>query len=126
MPAATPAASQYAYGIVKIMHYLGMRHKYERQQGLKKRRKSKYIIFLDKLTFVVGVIGPFTVLPQIYSIFHTHSANGVSLATWLLIFIVTFPWILYGIAHKEKSIIVSFILWEVVNLTVVIGVLIYG
>ncbi|HTB48692.1 MAG TPA: PQ-loop domain-containing transporter [Verrucomicrobiae bacterium] len=108
------------------MHYLGLRHKYERRQGLKKQRKSPYIVFLDKLTFIVGVIGPFTVLPQIYSIFTTHSANGVSLATWSLIFIVTFPWILYGVAHKEKSIIVSFTLWEVVNLTVVIGVLLYG
>jgi len=108
------------------MHYLGLRHKYERKQSLKQQRKSRYIVFLDKLTFVVGVIGPFTVLPQIYSIFSTQSAKGVSLATWTLIFIVTFPWILYGVAHKEKSIIVSFILWEVVNLAVVAGVLLYG
>jgi uncharacterized protein with PQ loop repeat len=108
------------------MHYLGLRHKYERKQGIKKQAKSPYISFLDKLTFIVGVIGPFTVLPQIYSIFSTKSAAGVSLTTWVLIFIVTFPWILYGVAHKEKSIIVSFILWEVVNLSVVVGVLIYG
>ncbi|HUD10194.1 MAG TPA: PQ-loop domain-containing transporter [Candidatus Saccharimonadales bacterium] len=107
------------------MHYLGLRNKYERRQTTKKQPKSRYIVFLDKLTFIVGVIGPFTVLPQIYSIFTNKSAVGVSLATWLLIFIVTFPWILYGIAHKEKSIIVSFILWEVVNLTVVVGVLMY-
>lgn len=108
------------------MHYLGLRHKYERKKGLKKQTTSHYIVFLDKLTFIVGIIGPFTVLPQTYSIFSTHSATGVSLATWLLIFIVTFPWILYGLAHKDKSIIVSFTLWEVVNLTVVIGVLLYG
>ena len=108
------------------MHYLGLRHKYERRQGLKKQKRSHYIVFLDKLTFIVGVIGPFTVLPQIYSIFMTKSAAGVSLATWVLIFIVTFPWILYGIAHKEKNIIVSFILWELVNLAVVVGVLLYG
>lgn len=108
------------------MHYLGLRHKYERQQGLKKQTKTGYVVFLDKLTFVVGVIGPFTVLPQIYSIFTTKSAAGVSLATWALIFVVTFPWILYGIAHKEKNIIVSFILWELVNLAVVVGVLLYG
>jgi uncharacterized protein with PQ loop repeat len=108
------------------MHYLGQRHKYERRQGLKKKRKSKYITFLDKLTFIVGVIGPFTVLPQIYTIFTSRSASGVSLSTWLLIFIVTLPWIFYGIAHKEKSIIVSFILWEIANLTVVIGVLLYA
>ncbi|HVV26241.1 MAG TPA: PQ-loop domain-containing transporter [Candidatus Saccharimonadales bacterium] len=107
------------------MHYLGLRHKYERRQKIKQSRKSPYIAFLDKLTFVAGVVGPFTVLPQIYSIFHTHSAAGVSVATWLLIFIVTFPWILYGMAHREKSIIVSFMLWEVVNMTVVVGALIY-
>ena len=108
------------------MHYLGLRHKFERTQEPKKQPASPYIVFLDKLTFIVGVIGPFTVLPQIYTIFSTHSANGVSLATWSLIFIVTFPWILYGIAHKDKSIIVSFTLWEFVNLTVVIGVLLYS
>jgi len=107
------------------MHYLGLRHKYERKQGIKKQRRSTYIVFLDKFTFIAGVVGPFTVLPQIYSIFKTHTAAGVSLTTWSLIFIVTFPWILYGIAHKEKSIIVSFVLWEVVNLAVVIGVLMY-
>lgn len=103
-----------------------MRHKYERSQKLKPQRKSPYITFLDKLTFVAGVVGPFTVLPQTYTIFHNKSADGVSLATWLLIFIVTFPWILYGMAHKDKNIIISFFLWEVVNLSVVVGVLIYG
>jgi uncharacterized protein with PQ loop repeat len=107
------------------MHYLGLRHKHERKSHNKKALKSPYIALLDKVTFVVGVIGPFTVLPQIYSIFTTHTATGVSLTTWLLMFIVTFPWILYGMAHKERSIIVSFILWEIVNLTVVVGVLLY-
>lgn len=108
------------------MHYLGLRHKYEHRQGVTKQHRTPYTIFLDRLTFVAGVVGPFTVLPQIYSIFTTHSAVGVSLATWALIFIVTFPWILYGMAHREKSIIVSFSLWEVANLLVVIGVLMYG
>ncbi|HXE09901.1 MAG TPA: hypothetical protein VN554_00565 [Verrucomicrobiae bacterium] len=108
------------------MHYLGMRHKHEHSKAHAKHKKTSYTVFLDKLTFVAGVVGPFTVLPQTYAIFSSHSAKGVSLATWSLIFIVTFPWILYGIAHKDRSIIVSFILWEIVNLSVVIGVLIYG
>lgn len=108
------------------MHYLGLRHKHERSKVRHQHKATGYLKFLDKLTFVAGVVGPFTVLPQIYAIFTTHSAKGVSLATWALIFIVTFPWILYGMAHKDKSIIVSFILWEVVNLTVVVGVLMYS
>lgn len=108
------------------MHYLGLRHKHERLTAHKHERKSAYIKILDKITFVVGIIGPFTVLPQIYDIFTTHSAVGVSLWTWLLIFLVTLPWVFYGFAHKDRSIIVSFILWEVMNFGVVIGVLIYG
>lgn len=107
------------------MHYLGQRHKHERTHGVHAHRPTRYTKFLDRLTFIAGIVGPFTVLPQIYSIFSTHSAQGVSLMTWLLIFIVTLPWIFYGIAHKDKSIIVSFSLWEVVNLAVVVGVIIY-
>ncbi|HVV66760.1 MAG TPA: hypothetical protein VHB72_01660 [Candidatus Saccharimonadales bacterium] len=108
------------------MHYLGLKHKHEHSEEFHTHPQSRYLIFLDRLTFIVGVIGPFTVLPQSISIFAHQSATGVSLATWILIFVVTFPWILYGIAHKDKSIIVSFILWEVMNLSVVIGVLLYG
>lgn len=108
------------------MHYLGLRHKYERKVGIKKTHKTRYTVFLDKVTFIAGVIGPFTVVPQIYSIFSTRSAQGVSLSTWLMIFIVTFPWVLYGLAHKEKSILISFTLWEIANLAVVVGVLLYG
>jgi uncharacterized protein with PQ loop repeat len=107
------------------MHYLGLRHKSQRQARVHVQKTTDYVRFLDKLTFIVGVIGPFTVLPQIYGIFMAHSAAGVSLVTWSLMFIVTFPWILYGIAHKDKSIIASFILWEVVNMAVIVGILVY-
>jgi len=106
--------------------YVGLKHKHERSDITKNHTKSPYIVFLDKLTFIVGIIGPFTVLPQIYTIFSTKTAAGVSLLSWVLIFIVTFPWILYGMAHKDKNIIVCFILWEIANLGVVIGVLMYG
>jgi uncharacterized protein with PQ loop repeat len=108
------------------MHFLGLKHKHERQQKRTLRKPSRYIVILDKVTLVIGVIGPFVVVPQIWSIYTTQSATGVSLSTWLLMFIVTLPWIFYGIAHKAKSVVVSFTLWEVANLTVVIGVLLYG
>lgn len=115
------------------MHiHLGLKHKSIRKelaaQGLPsvpKDANPRYIHFLDRLTFFAGVVGPFTVLPQIYQIFSTQSAADVSLVSWSLIFIVTFPWIFYGVAHKDRSIIVSFILWEVANAAVVLGILIY-
>ena len=108
------------------MHYLGLRHKHEQTSAHRKRKKTPYVVFLDRLTWVAGVVGPFTVVPQSYAIFSTRSAAGVSLITWALIFVVTFPWILYGLANKDKTIIVSFTMWEIANLSVVIGVFLYG
>lgn len=102
-----------------------MRHKQKRHQKVT-QKEPRYVFFLDKLTFTVGIVGPFTVLPQVYAIFSTQSATGVSLTTWSLIFLMTLPWILYGIAHKNKLILVCFALWAIFDLLVVIGVLLYG
>lgn len=109
-------------------HFVGQKHKTERREGRAHAvaPRSRYVVVLDKVTFIAGVVGPFTVLPQAYEIFSTHSAAGVSLTSWSLIFLVTLPWVFYGMAHKDRSIIVSFILWEVMNALVVIGVLLYG
>ena len=109
------------------MHYLGLRHKRERVERQARREKlTLYQVFLDKLTLAAGIIGPFTVLPQTYSIFSTRSAANVSFTTWLSIFVVTLPWVFYGLAHRDKTIIISFIMWEIANFSVVLGILLYG
>lgn len=111
------------------MHiYLGLQHKFKRKkQGNDiKKPQPKYIRSLDRLTFIAGVAGPFTVIPQIYQIFSTQQASGVSVISWALLTIVTLPWVFYGIAHKDKAIIVSFILWEVANVLVMIGAIMYS
>jgi uncharacterized protein with PQ loop repeat len=110
-------------------HFVGLKHKMERQRSAsstKTASRAVYVAILDKVTLVAGIVGPFTVLPQVWQIFTTQSASGVSLISWALIFIVTLPWVFYGFAHRDRSIIASFILWEIVNALVVIGVLLYG
>ena len=115
------------------MHFhLGLKHKRVRHEKEVRGEVSvpatanlRYVKVLDRITFIAGVVGPFTVLPQIYDIFTTHQATGVSVTAWVLMFVVTLPWIFYGIAHKDKSIIWSFILWEIANLLVIVGALMY-
>lgn len=119
---------------VSMHPHLGLKHKKLRRDAEVPSRSSmvlssasfRRMYSLDRITFLAGVVGPFTVLPQIYKIFVTHTAAGVSLTSWVLIFIVTLPWIFYGIAHRDRSIIVSFILWELVNIVVIVGVVMYG
>ncbi|MGI0006886.1 MAG: SemiSWEET family transporter [Nitrosotalea sp.] len=96
------------------------------KQSVSPESRPHYVHFLDRITFFAGIVGPFTILPQVYEIFSTKNAKGVSLISWIMMFVVTLPWIFYGMAHKEKSIIISFILWEVVNLLVIVGILMYS
>lgn len=113
------------------MHfYLGLKHKHLREDHGEEPKVShgqdkKYLKALDRITLVAGIAGPFTVIPQIYKIFSTHIATGVSATSWILMFITTAPWIFYGIAHKDKTIMISFTLWQVANLLVIIGAFMY-
>lgn len=107
------------------MHFLGFKHKQARK-GARQVQNSAYLRFLDKLTHVIGIFGPLTVLPQVVLIYSTQSAEGVSLTTWLAIFLMTLPWILYGLAHKARMVTFSFALWAVFDLLVVIGIVLYG
>ncbi|HUX80853.1 MAG TPA: PQ-loop domain-containing transporter [Candidatus Paceibacterota bacterium] len=115
-----------------MLFHLGLRHKELRRDvqvsdgsSIPPGANPRYIHLLDRITFIAGVAGPFTVLPQIYQIFTTQVATGLSLSSWILIFIVTFPWIFYGIAHRDRSIITSYILWEIANIIIIVGILLY-
>tara|TARA_Y100000310_G_scaffold345539_1_gene466243 strand:- start:13420 stop:13755 length:336 start_codon:yes stop_codon:yes gene_type:complete len=87
--------------------------------------KDKWIYLLDKFLIFVAVLAPLMTLPQILRIIQEQSAAGVSLLTWILFTLFTITWILYGIVHKEKPIIISYVLWFLADLAVVILALMY-
>ncbi|HED05911.1 MAG TPA: hypothetical protein ENI61_04420 [Ignavibacteria bacterium] len=88
--------------------------------------KNKGIKFLDKFLLIIAVIGPLVTLPQIIKIFTLKDATGISVISWSLFAILDIPWIVYGFVHKEKPIIISSILWFILNIIVVFGALRYG
>jgi hypothetical protein len=81
--------------------------------------------FLDSCVLVVGVIGPLTTIPQILLIYTTHMAVGVSALSWFGPAVLDIPWILYGIAHREKAIVITYSLWLVMNTAVAVGAVLY-
>lgn len=81
---------------------------------------------LDRVVLTVGIVGPFTVLPQIIKIFSMHSAAGVSVLSWALPAVLDTPWVVYGIVHHERPIFITYLLWIFANILVVVGVVIYG
>ena len=108
----------------------GLRHLH-----LRKRQGNDYepypargfwLRFLDHLVLVVGIIGPVATIPQILKIYLTQNAAGVSALSWGTWALLDIPWILYGLAHRERPIAITYILWCTANTLVFVGVLLYG
>lgn len=74
---------------------------------------------LDKIIYVIGIVGPLMTLPQIYPIWSTQKAVGVSIFSWLAYMVIALVWLIYGIVHREKPIIITNILWILLEFLVV-------
>ena len=111
--------------VKQISHYI---HQRKRIHQLRQQypHPDPRIKFLDDLCLVVSVVMPLTAVPQIYKVFFYKTAAGVSLLTWGLCAILLIPMLLYGIVHKAKPIIILNFLWLIADITVVIGVFLYG
>ena len=83
-------------------------------------------VFLDKLVYLIAAVGPFSSLPQIIEIwFKDHSAEGVSLLTWLMFMLMSVVWLWYGITRRDKPLIISNALWILTDLAVIAGAIRY-
>jgi len=108
----------------------GLHHLHKKQRSRLKKEKAphpnKWKRFLDKIIYVVSIIGPLMTLPQLYNIWILKNAAGVSVISWGAYALIAVVWLFYGFAHKEKPIIVNSSLWILLEGMVVIGTLIYG
>lgn len=110
------------------LHHINKRKRYYR---IHKKLKpyphpNPWIRRLDVLVLIVGILGPMSNIPQILKIFFEQNVKGLSLITWSLFCVFTIPWLLYGIVHKSKPIIIANILWFTTQLTIVIGILVFS
>ncbi len=106
------------------IHHL-QRRKRSHQNTEQYPHPNKWIKILDDILMAVAIIGPLMNLPQIYKIYSEQIASGLSLISWSLYAICDIPWIIYGIVHKEKPIMIAYILWFLTNMTVVIGIFLF-
>ncbi|MBU0598275.1 hypothetical protein KKF61_04790 [Patescibacteria group bacterium] len=82
--------------------------------------------FLDKIIYAAGIAGPIITIPQILVIWQKQDAEGVSLISWGGYLFLSVIWLIYGIAHKEKPIIVMYIANIIAQILVVLGIILYS
>ncbi len=108
----------------EVLHHHSIRKRvHVRHEPYPHPDRRKRIV--DALVYVAGILGPLMAIPQLMDIFIGKNVAGLSLLTWSLWAFLNIFWILYGILHKERPIIITYIMWLVVNLAIVIGILLY-
>ena len=82
--------------------------------------------FVDDASMFSAVFMPFIVVPQIYKVFSSGTAAGVSIWMWILAFFLQIPMLAYGIVHKSKQIITYNVLWLIADVVMIIGIVIFS
>jgi len=80
---------------------------------------------IDTLAYIVSILSLLFTADQIRINWIKHDAGGVSFLSWLFYAISAFVWLVYGLVHKDKVLIVTNFLWVAFALAVVIGVVMY-
>lgn len=121
------------------MHGAGIHHHVQRKTALPffqkihsfivrfwgNENKEKIKKIFDKFIAVVGLIGPIMTTPQIINVWIHHQVEGLAIASWGTYVMTSSFWLIYGILHKERAIILVNIAWILANASVVTGILIF-
>lgn len=107
----------------------GLHHIHKRKRSyqnlLEYPNPRKLIRWLDKILVIVAIVGPLFSIPQIFQIFWYKQAEGVSAFSFGAFSLFNILWIFYGAVHKDKPILITYVLWFIVNLIITIGAVIY-
>lgn len=87
---------------------------------------DKWKRFMDKAIYVVSIFGPIMTIPQVKIIWIDKNASSISVISWIAYLIAAIFWLIYGIMHREKPIIFLNIIWIFLQLSIIVGTLIYG
>jgi len=106
---------------------LGARHFHKRKlAGFGKHRHANVLIrLLDKAIYALSILGPLATIPQVLEVWIHKNTSGVSMISWFLLSLIAVTWIIYGVIHRDRAIVLNNGMWVIMDLSVAFGVLIY-
>ncbi len=108
----------------------GLHHFHKRKRIHQKHEPyphpDKFKRFMDKAILFVCIAAPLMTLPQVFKIWVQQNAAGVSVVSWAAYFVFAIFWLIYGVLHKEKPIIITNTIWLFLDVLIVVGTLMYG
>jgi uncharacterized protein with PQ loop repeat len=78
---------------------------------------------LDTITYVIGFLTPIFTLPQLYTVLIDGKTAGVSLITWSFYLLSSMLFASFGIRHREKLLIITYIPFVIIEVLIVIALI---
>ena len=87
---------------------------------------EKWKNLLDKLIYVAGIAGPIMSIPQLLKVWVEQNVAGISVISWASFAVINVFWIVYGVVHKSKPIVLNYTAWFIINVLIATGAVLYG
>ena len=86
---------------------------------------NKWKRFLDKLIYFFGFLSPIFTIPQVLKIWFEKNSSSLSLISWITYLCASTVFFFYAIVHKEKPLIIIYLISILINLIVVISIILF-
>jgi uncharacterized protein with PQ loop repeat len=83
-------------------------------------------ILLRRLLGGMSVFTMLMTIPQVFTIWVSHHAAGVSVLSWGAYFLSSILWLWHGLRQGDKNIYLPCVGWIALNGAVVVGAIVYG
>lgn len=87
-------------------------------------RTAVRVVFDDGM-YLVALVTPILTIPQLLTIWIQRQTGGVSLLTWGAYAAMSGVWLIYGLLHRQKPLVVSQACLFVIDLAVVLGITLF-
>lgn len=88
-------------------------------------RKKKKLEAFDYLIYFFTFATPLFEVPQLLEIYTNRSAQDVSLLTWSFFCLDNVVWIIYAAKRKLWPVLITSLLYEVFEVAILIGIILY-
>ncbi|HSW65670.1 MAG TPA: hypothetical protein VLI54_00840 [Bacillota bacterium] len=82
--------------------------------------------FINKAIIAVAATQPLGTIPQIVTVFQHRDGSSLSISSWAIYILFDFMWLWYGVVEKQKAVIVSAVMFTLMEGAVLLGALLYG
>ncbi len=99
----------------------GQKHKHI----FKLKQNKKPLVGFDYLIYFFTFATPLFELPQLLEVYTHQSAQDVSIWTWAFFCLDNFVWITYALRRKLLPLFITSVLFEVIELGILLGIILY-